>query len=600
MNTINPKTIKNTTNPTTTQNTTNPTTTQNTTNPTTQFSWGPDASNIIIPTRPKASIVPLDLNNLPTVPQTTFFNEHSNDANRFQLLNSNVLSRSQNSLSKVIEPPVTKPKNTIKMKSIIDKNKVFVPDFTETFSIRSIKEGMTAFSKNGQKNSALSISYNFPRFTINKSDIHESSSYFSITYTSNSSTPNFIFTQKTTSTNYFSQNAYLFGVLHNIIGVTVEDDGYTKINNIVGELVIDVGQSCYICFILQNSQNNLTNDIDKFALLKNQEDDSLSCKNSGNTNVLSLDIILNNSITKQNWTVYYLDGTTKVFVFTNPIMVNATTATFVSKLNNTTTLFSTDIPSTGWSQITNVGITGDDEIYIDCQPTGVSDEEINMRTVALGNDSVSGSNDKISQLFLSNIATFTIMFILAWFFIPFSYRYIVINNLNNSDWSPTKKASRYVITGTMLFLCFCSIGIALLYTGNSNYGINVLIFTGFSFLILYSNTFMNEDFLKTGKKQIQLSSIIDSIKMKEYLDISKMFTTLLGFLVYTFIDEKEKPRTYTIGIFLFYLFIVFIALPLYFHEQYLGIYAVYSLIGAIDLLLLLMLITVLMDYKSNS
>ena len=156
--------------------------------------------------------------------------------------------------------------------------------------------------------------------------------------------------------------------------------------------------------------------------------------------------------------------------------------------------------------------------------------------------------------------------------------------------------------GTLLFLSLVSIGLALFYTGNSTYGINMFIFTGFSLIILYSNTFMNDDYLKTGDESIQKQAIIDAVKSGSYLNPFSLFGFLLFCIVnifFKFTDEKQEARKINIIIFILYLIAVIFVVPLIFRDAYLSIYALYSLIGGIGLLLVLRTITTWMEIFEN-
>jgi len=107
-------------------------------------------------------------------------------------------------------------------------------------------------------------------------------------------------------------------------------------------------------------------------------------------NSVSASIILNNLIPEQdNCIVYNSDSNPRkpVFVFTTPIQVNESTAGELKNYISTTSLFNVNAP-TRYTIIPKANIIKqkEDEIYIDCNPAGVSDQEIQTYNVPINSE----------------------------------------------------------------------------------------------------------------------------------------------------------------------------------------------------------------------
>jgi len=275
------------------------------------------------------------------------------------------------------------------------------------------------------------ILYDYPTITIQKSEIngpHLSSTqnHFSIPYINQTATPNFEYTpiNATTPETYAVKNIYFFGLLHNNIqDVTTGRDSDP---NIIGELVIEHSSKTtrkvlYTCHLLKKynpGQTQLGTDIDTIIDLMDAD-------------AINASIILNSSISKAIKYIVYEDGPGKlIMINTNPIMIVDNTTAFVSTYDTKTTLFNINAPNV-YKIIDGINITirKEEDIYIDCKPTGVSDEEVSTYNIPLLSET---SNQKQNLDFMKmtvNFVIFIVILIVASFGIPILYKAVVINKV---------------------------------------------------------------------------------------------------------------------------------------------------------------------------
>ena len=275
------------------------------------------------------------------------------------------------------------------------------------------------------------ILYDYPTITIQKSEIKgphniSSQNYFSIPYINQTPTPNFEYTpiNATTPETYAVKNIYFFGLLHNNIqGVTTGRDSDP---NIIGELVIEhssitTRKSLYTCHLLKKynpTQTQLGTDIDSIIELMDADG-------------INTSIILNSAISKADKYIVYNDGPAKmIMINVNPIMIVDNTTAFVSTYDTKTTLFGINAPNV-YKIIDGINITirKEEDIYIDCKPTGVSDEEVSTYNIPLLSET---SNQKQNLDFMKmtvNFVIFLIILLVASFGVPILYKAVVINKV---------------------------------------------------------------------------------------------------------------------------------------------------------------------------
>ena len=278
------------------------------------------------------------------------------------------------------------------------------------------------------------ILYDYKSINIIKNEIREpgnisSHNYFSVPYINQTSTPNFEYTtvSSTKPETYSVKNIHFYGLIHdNIKGLTTGADAD---KNIIGELIIEhkslsSQKVLYTCHLLKKynpGQTQIGSDIDLIIDLKDSD-------------ALNAAIVLNSAIPKADKYIAYNDGQfVIVMVSTAPILVVDNTTAFVSTYDTTTTLFTKNAPSK-YSIIdgTNVTMRKEEDIYIDCQPTGVSDEEVSTYNIPLMSETSKQKQQLDFMKMTVNFVIFIVILIVASFGVPILYKAVVINKVIES------------------------------------------------------------------------------------------------------------------------------------------------------------------------
>jgi hypothetical protein len=229
--------------------------------------------------------------------------------------------------------------------------------------------------------------------------------------------PNFIYAGMNPSS-YVATTMYLYGLLHrNISGITSKTN-----TGIIGEIVIEHAnankqtQKVYTCFLVEEQSDKSTNN----------SVDTLVNMVTGEGSEPDITVELNSIIPKQKRCVHYVDGDNHVFLFTIPLQVNKTAADFFRNKLATETKLLKVYPPVDYEVIaldkdvaSKEGFTVreglDGEIYIDCQPTGESDDTI---AVQIG-----------KFVFINNITFWVINVVLLLIFVIPVYNYHVVGRL---------------------------------------------------------------------------------------------------------------------------------------------------------------------------
>jgi hypothetical protein len=342
------------------------------------------------------------------------------------------------------------------------------------------------------------IIYDFFKTSINKNEIqspatNSSMNYFKVPYVNNSSNPNFYYTNNGTTTSYTIKNIYIYGLIHNnVTGITDSN------KNIVGELVVELNSTSgksYACFLLQKTPiyvASITGDVDFLLKLQN------------NTDVLAMDFTLNSYINNQDSVIQYNSNNSSVFIFTVPININDDSIKSIENYGITTTLFSAKAP-TNYSviQSNNVSLKMDDQIYIDCNPTGESDETIKTYNLPINSELSKEKQEMDYMKTCVNFAIFTILLVVAYFLVPIFYKFMVIDKIiylvNKGNYDIETDGGNNVLTRIRTIDVF--IGLFFLITGSilftigmttnsssSNYGfLFVLVFYILSASLVINN-----------------------------------------------------------------------------------------------------------------
>jgi hypothetical protein len=271
-----------------------------------------------------------------------------------------------------------------------------------------------------------------PRVTLNKNEITmpaDKRGGFSIPYPNTSSENNFYYTFGETQLNYMHNHLYINKLIHyNIEGLTSNN------SNMVGELIIEHQTltnttKLYSCYLLETKSILLTdeNEIDKMLSMPDKQSDNL-------------DVDMNMVIPKQDSCIVYKSDNNYVCVFTTPIIINtASKEKIINNFANVTTLFNIS-PTQGNEIITkepkklyvvipgsNISKRDAEEIYIDCNPTGVSEEEINTYSVPINSKMASQSQESDYMKTTVNYGLFMLTALVSYIIVPLFYKNVVID-----------------------------------------------------------------------------------------------------------------------------------------------------------------------------
>jgi hypothetical protein len=357
---------------------------------------------------------------------------------------------------------------------------------------------------NNPVNNVDKIVYNYFSTQINRSDIstHPNAAgddtYLEAPFPNTTASYNLVYTGGNGQKNYGTTKLYIYGLLHNNIKEVT-----TNNSNIIGELVLEHVMStatAYTCFFITQAADSSkpSNDIDNIYFL-------LSDANS-----VSANVVLNNLIPTQNNCIIYDSGSDQrkpVFIFTTPIQVNASTAAEIKTYIKTTTLFNINAP-TRYTIIPKANILKqqDDEIYIDCNPTGESDENIQTYNVPINSAYSDQKNNMDFMKTTINFFTFIVGLAFCYFAVPQLYKAIVVDKAIlfhdkysssvPNIWVRIRSADLWL---TLTMMCvFLSLLIIGFQTSNYTYittALFICVFYGLSFSIL-QNSKMDGEFMK--------------------------------------------------------------------------------------------------------
>ena len=251
-------------------------------------------------------------------------------------------------------------------------------------------------------------------------------------YTPNSSSNISFPNPKTT---YRSTDIYITPLVHKIVNVTDTD-------NIVGELIIKhtpVGGigNVYLCFLISYNVSTLNlvsvNDVDNII-------EFISSNSTGNGSITT---ILQQTLNVQTSGFKYTNNNKdSVLVFTNPINVSSSTNTFLSKFSplksDKKTMYIPDFllpvvpPSSNAFKLTsdNILISGDDNIYMDCQPTGASADEIKAYSVPINSEYTTNASKIEAMSFIVQVTIIFAIMITSYLLVPKMYKWFIIDNVN--------------------------------------------------------------------------------------------------------------------------------------------------------------------------
>ena len=311
-------------------------------------------------------------------------------------------------------------------------------------------------SKNKEFDHHIVIDYQ--RVTINKNEVTiptDGRGGFSISYPNTSSENNFFYTDKGTQYNYMHTKMHVFKPIHsNITGVTTNND------NIVGELIIEHTTSSsqnklYTCYLLETKSLLITdeNEIDRMLAINDRQEPTM-------------EVELNSIIPKQESCVVYNDNGNKICVFTTPIQINtASKDRIMEKFGNVTTMFG-NYPGQGESYIVipsnNISKRDAEEIYIDCSPTGASEEEQNTYNIPINSKMASESQESDMMKTTVNFGIFILAMLVSYITVPLLYKNLIIDGSaiafsNDEKARFTRIRAADILIGLVMFILVSSL-----------------------------------------------------------------------------------------------------------------------------------------------
>lgn len=317
---------------------------------------------------------------------------------------------------------------------------------------------MSNFYPNKNKDFDHHIVIDYQRVTLNKNEVSmpdDGRGGFMILYPNTSSENNFFYTDKGTQYNYMHTKIHVYKTIHfNIDGITTNNE------NIVGELIIEHTTSSnqnklYTCYLLESKTLQITdeNEIDKMLAIKDRQEPTI-------------EVELNKIIPKQESCIAYNNNSDTVCVFTTPIQINtASKDIIIDKFGNVTTMFN-NYPSQGNSYIVipsnNISKRDAEEIYIDCSPTGASEEEQNTYNIPINSKMAAESQESDIMKTTVNYGIFVLAMLVSYITVPLLYKNLIIDGSaiafpNNEKERFTRIRAADILIGLVMFLLISSL-----------------------------------------------------------------------------------------------------------------------------------------------
>ena len=126
-----------------------------------------------------------------------------------------------------------------------------------------------------------------------------------------------------------------------------------------------------------------------------------------------------------------------VYVFTTPIYINEDSKNMIDKFTNDTNLFSKYDSKYSVLPSSNISRKEEESIYIDCSPSGESQETINTHIVPNNSDAMNASITESEKRTVIHFGFFLISAVFLWIVVPPLYKNIIIKWVLKS-----KKADR--------------------------------------------------------------------------------------------------------------------------------------------------------------
>jgi hypothetical protein len=325
--------------------------------------------------------------------------------------------------------------------------------------------------------------------------------------------------------NYVAKTMYIYGVLHNNInGLTLENSATPPDPTIVGEVVFECtpatgSGTLYVCYLLKNSGTSqatggVLNDIDNIVIMhENNSPESYNYTGKSTTG----------STSPVNGVIYSTNAQDYVYVVSKPIPVTTETATYVQELDKITSLFGVEPTTTSMGGGGGFS-SGDDQIYIDCNPTGEGLDKLDTLSVPIQSEYTAGAAQVDFMKSTQSFYLFTLGAILCYFAIPRIYKFAVIDLIDDLTTSAPENKTNNLATADYSIMLGTIIMIITLLTAGDFVAKSIGIFFGV-LLILSVPLIMIEKANTEG----YMGSIPKQVKGTMDIDVWTMFLAFLGF-----------------------------------------------------------------------
>lgn len=281
-----------------------------------------------------------------------------------------------------------------------------------------------------------------------------------------SPTNNFFMLEAGDMQSYNAKNIYFTKVMH-----------YADTGDLIGEIIIEHEGGVYTVFPLNDGASSDT-EIDNII--------------DGSTSTDYKNITLNDFIPRQTNCKFYYTDNYSVYFFDQPIEINRSGEFTGDDIGLSTYIDGADTITYELIPQANISMQSDDDIYIDCSPTGASQEELDTYEVPINSRMTSDLGQKRMEEMATNFFFFVILVTITYFVSPIAYKagitdYILLTfNITNltpnevSGKSPERILHSYRKALDIIVLGFSFVLFCLLI------GSNVISGIIFAFFILMS------------------------------------------------------------------------------------------------------------------
>ena len=396
-------------------------------------------------------------------------------------------------------------------------------------------------NKNKEFNNHIVIDY--PRVTLNKNEVTmptDKRGGFTVPYPNSSAENNFYYTEKVTQLNFMHKQMYINQTIHyNIDSITSNND------SIVGELIIEhhtltSTNKLYSCYLLETKSILLTdeNEVDKILSMTDKQSDNL-------------DVDMNMIIPKQDGCIIYKSKGNYVCVFTTPIIINtASKERIVNSFASTTTLF--DISPNDGKYIvvpgSNISKRDAEEIYIDCNPTGVSEEEVNTYSVPINSKMASDAQESDYMKTTVNYGLFLLTGLISYIIVPLFYKNVVIDPSTIAfNMDTVKRFTRIRSADIWIGIGFIILISALFGAGSTSsdmYSTTIAMFISVFYILSVALIQLQKTqtvFMTTEYKNTKITSVYDSNEGKNIsaFNLDDIGDTLLLMMKFVFLRSEN-------------------------------------------------------------